>query len=194
MRPAATAYRFGPYELRVHSRELRKDGRRLKVRPQPFQVLRLLIERAPAVVTREELRESLWSPDTFVDFEHGLNTSIKELRGILGDSATEPTYIETVPKLGYRMVAAVEVEPAAAPVGPFDGSPGATGSIDDALECGGAAAAFVLEVMVRAVVRRSGGVGVDDRRRVGSIGTLAQSDARSGQTRRRTDRHGGAAV
>jgi TolB-like protein/DNA-binding winged helix-turn-helix (wHTH) protein/Tfp pilus assembly protein PilF len=130
MRPAATAYRFGPYELRVHSRELRKDGRRLKVRPQPFQVLRLLIERAPAVVTREELRESLWSPDTFVDFEHGLNTSIKELRGILGDSATEPTYIETVPKLGYRMVAAVEVEPAAAPVGPFDGSPVSVNSAD----------------------------------------------------------------
>jgi DNA-binding winged helix-turn-helix (wHTH) protein len=113
MPPVATKYRFGPYELHVQGRELRKHGRKLKVRPQPFQVLQLLVERAPAVVTREELRERLWSPDTFVDFEHGLNTSIKELRGALSDSAAEPTYIETVPRLGYRMVAPVEAETAA---------------------------------------------------------------------------------
>jgi len=110
MAPAAAAYRFGPYEVRVHSRELRKDGRRLRVRPQPFQLLLALVERAPTVVSREELRESLWSPDTFVDFEHGLNTSIKELRGVLNDSAAEPKYIETIPRLGYRMVSPVEVE------------------------------------------------------------------------------------
>jgi TolB-like protein/DNA-binding winged helix-turn-helix (wHTH) protein/Tfp pilus assembly protein PilF len=107
-------YRFGCYEVRIRTRELYKHGVKLKLRPQPFQVLQLLAERAPDVVTREELRGELWSSDTFVDFEHGLNTSIKELRGVLNDSATEPRYIQTLPRLGYRMLAAVEVEAAAA--------------------------------------------------------------------------------
>lgn len=109
-------YRFGPYELHVHSRELRKHGHRLRLRPQPFRVLQLLVERAPAVVTRDELRDRLWSPDTFVDFEHGLNTSIKELRGVLSDSAAEPKYIETIPRVGYRMVVSVEAGQSAATV------------------------------------------------------------------------------
>ena len=104
-----TIFRFGPYELRPRSRELYKQGIRLKLRPQPFQVLKLLVERAGDVVTREELRESLWSEETFVDFEHGLNTSIKELRGVLSDSASEPRYIETLPKLGYRIIVPVDV-------------------------------------------------------------------------------------
>ena len=112
MSAAPGAYRFGPYELRVHGRELRKHGHRLKLRPQPFLVLQLLLERAPEIVTREELRQKLWSPDTFVDFEHGLNTSIKELRGALNDSAADPKYIETVPRLGYRMAAVVEADAA----------------------------------------------------------------------------------
>lgn len=118
MSAAPAAYRFGPYELRVHSRELRKHGARLKLRPQPFRVLQLLVERAPEIVTREELRQNLWSPDTFVDFEHGLNTSVKELRGVLKDSAAEPKYIETIPRLGYRMVAPVEAEQPAATLAP----------------------------------------------------------------------------
>ena len=103
-------YRFGPFELFPRTRELLKEGRRLKVRPQPFHVLMVLLERDGDVVTREELRERVWQADTFVDFEHGLNTAIKELRAALNDSATEPRYIETIPKVGYRMI--VPVAPA----------------------------------------------------------------------------------
>jgi len=108
----APIYRFGLFELRTRTRELYKAGIKLKLRPQPFQVLNVLLEHAGDVVTREELRELLWSAETFVDFEHGLNTSIKELRGVLSDSASEHRYIETLPKLGYRMIVPIEmVEP-----------------------------------------------------------------------------------
>lgn len=103
-------YRFGPYEVSVRSREVHKHGTKIRLRPQAFQVLLLLLERAGDVVTREELRNGVWSADTFVDFEHGLNTAIKELRGQLSDSATEPRYIETLPKLGYRLIYPVETE------------------------------------------------------------------------------------
>ncbi len=101
-------YRFGPFDLFPSTRELLKQGSRLKVRPQPYQVLVVLLEHGGDVVTREELRERVWRADTFVDFEHGLNTAIKELRAVLSDSATEPRYIETIPKVGYRMIAPVE--------------------------------------------------------------------------------------
>jgi len=100
-------YRFGPFEMRARTRELYKNGIRLKVRPQPFQVLLALLARSGDIVSREELRRLLWSAETFVDFEHGLNTAIKELRGLLNDSAGEPRYIETLPKLGYRVVVPV---------------------------------------------------------------------------------------
>src|SRR5260370_13205000 len=103
-----SVYRFGPFELRTRTRELYKHGIRLRLRPQPFQILHALVERSGDVVTREELRRLLWPAETFVDFEHGLNTSIKELRGLLSDSASEPRYIETLPKLGYRMLVPVE--------------------------------------------------------------------------------------
>jgi eukaryotic-like serine/threonine-protein kinase len=102
------APRFGPYELRLNSRELYKFGTKVKLRPQPFQVLALLLDRPGDVVTREQLRQQLWPSDTFVDFEHSLNTAIKELRGVLNDSATESRFIETLPKLGYRFVFPVE--------------------------------------------------------------------------------------
>src|SRR6266852_6142312 len=105
-----TIYRFGPYQLRSRTRELYKQGIKLKLRPQPFQVLTILVERAGDVVTREELRDLLWSKETFVDFEHGLNTAIKELRGVLNDSASEPRYIQTLPKLGYRIIVPVTVD------------------------------------------------------------------------------------
>jgi TolB-like protein/DNA-binding winged helix-turn-helix (wHTH) protein/Flp pilus assembly protein TadD len=108
MRPSI--YRFGVYELRLRTRELYKGGTKLKLRPQPFQILAILVERSGDVVTREELRQLLWSSETFVDFEHGLNTSIKELRGVLSDSASEPRYVETLPKLGYRMVLPVKAD------------------------------------------------------------------------------------
>ena len=100
-------YRFGPFELRARTRELYKNGVRLKVRPQPLQILLALLARSGDIVTREELRRLLWSAETFVDFEHGLNTAIKELRGLLNDSAGEPRYIETLPKLGYRVIVPV---------------------------------------------------------------------------------------
>ena len=108
-------YRFGPYELRPQSRELYKQGTKLKLRPQPFQVLTILVEQAGHVVTRAELRNMLWSRETFVDFEHGLNTAIKELRGVLKDSPSEPQYVETLPRLGYRFIAGVESMEVAAP-------------------------------------------------------------------------------
>jgi TolB-like protein/DNA-binding winged helix-turn-helix (wHTH) protein/Tfp pilus assembly protein PilF len=115
MVPDTKMYRFGPYKLNPRTRELYKHGIRLKLRPQPFHVLQALVQRAGDVVSREELRHMLWTADTYVDFEHGLNTSIKELRGVLGDSASEPRFIETLPKLGYRMIAPVEAEEPAAP-------------------------------------------------------------------------------
>ena len=105
------ATRFGPYELRLSSRELYKFGTKVKLRPQPFQVLSLLLDHPGDVVTREQLRQQLWPSDTFVDFEHSLNTAIKELRGVLNDSATESRFIQTLPKLGYRFVFPIEVSP-----------------------------------------------------------------------------------
>ena len=105
----AHVFRFGPYESRPRSRELYKHGLKLKVRPQPLQVLNLLLNRAGDVVSREVLREELWSAETFVDFEHSLNTAVKEIRATLGDSPLTPRYIETLPRLGYRFIAPVEV-------------------------------------------------------------------------------------
>lgn len=105
-----TIYRFGPFELRSRTRELFKHGTKLKLRAQPFQVLKVLLERRGDVLTREELGQLLWPKETFVDFEHGLNTAISELRGVLNDTASDPRYIETLPKLGYRIKVPVEVE------------------------------------------------------------------------------------
>ena len=100
-------YRFGSFELRARTREVYKNGIRLKVRPQPFRVLLALVSRSGDIVTRDELQRLLWPVETFVDFEHGLNTAIKELRGLLNDSANEARYIETLPKLGYRVIVPV---------------------------------------------------------------------------------------
>jgi TolB-like protein/DNA-binding winged helix-turn-helix (wHTH) protein/Flp pilus assembly protein TadD len=103
-------YLFGPFELRTRTRELYKHGVKLKLRPQAYQVLALLLEHSGECVTREELQKRVWPSDTFVDFENGVNTAIKQLRASLSDSAAEPRYIETLPKLGYRMIVAVEFE------------------------------------------------------------------------------------
>jgi DNA-binding winged helix-turn-helix (wHTH) protein len=102
-------YRFGPYELRTRARELYKHDTKLKLRPQAFQVLKSLVEWDGDAVTRDELRILLWHKGTFVDFEHGLNAAISELRGVLNDPASEPRYIETLPKVGYRIKVPVEV-------------------------------------------------------------------------------------
>ena len=100
-------YRFGEFEVDTRARELSKNGTNLKLRGQPYLILEVLLGRAGEVVTREEIQEKLWPADTFVDFEHGLNTSVKKLRQVLCDSAEEPRYIETVPRLGYRFIAPV---------------------------------------------------------------------------------------
>lgn len=103
-------YRFGPFRLSTRTHELYKQGTKLRLRRQPCQILLALVERPNDVVTREELRARLWQTDTFVDFENGLNTAIKELRGVLSDSVNEPRYIETLPTLGYRIIVPVECE------------------------------------------------------------------------------------
>ncbi len=96
--------RFGPYELDVHSGELWKNGTRLKLQPQPIQILAALLECPGELVTREELQHRLWPNDTFVDFEQGLNTAVKKLRVALCDEAETPKFIETLPKRGYRFI------------------------------------------------------------------------------------------
>jgi TolB-like protein/DNA-binding winged helix-turn-helix (wHTH) protein/Tfp pilus assembly protein PilF len=115
MEKSLPIFRFGSFEAKTCAQELSKNGTKIKLRGQPFLILEVLLERAGEVVSREEIRQKLWPADTFVDFEHGLNTSIKKLRQVLCDSATEPRYIETLPRLGYRFIAPVEtvVEPSA---------------------------------------------------------------------------------
>jgi cholera toxin transcriptional activator len=100
--------RFGVFELDLAAGELRKNGAKLRLQEQPFQVLALLLERAGDVVTREELRLKLWPADTFVDFDHSLNTAVNKLRETLGDSASNPRYIETMARRGYRFIAPVQ--------------------------------------------------------------------------------------
>jgi|SRR5271165_1078272 len=100
--------RFGVFELDLSAGELRKNGVRLRLQGQPFQVLALLLERAGGVVTREELRQSLWPSDTFVDFDHSLNTAINKVREALGDSASSPRYVETLARRGYRFIGQVQ--------------------------------------------------------------------------------------
>jgi len=101
--------RFGTYEADVRSGELRKHGIRLRLQEQPFQVLCMLLERPGELVTREELRQRLWPADTFVDFDHGLNTAMNKLRDVLGDSAANPKFVETLAKRGYRFVGPLPV-------------------------------------------------------------------------------------
>jgi DNA-binding winged helix-turn-helix (wHTH) protein len=108
-------YRFGPFELDPRSAELRRNGVKLKIQEQPYHVLLQLLEHAGEIVSREELRTSIWPADTFVDFETGLNTVIKRLRETLGDSAGTPTFIETIPRRGYRFVAPVATQPRGSP-------------------------------------------------------------------------------
>jgi TolB-like protein/DNA-binding winged helix-turn-helix (wHTH) protein len=106
--PRSPSLCFGPFELDATTGELRKAGILIKLQPQPFRVLLLLAEHAGAVVTREEIQRCLWSESTFVDFEHGINFSINQIRGALADDAEKPRYIETLPRRGYRFIANVE--------------------------------------------------------------------------------------
>ena len=114
--------RFGAFEVDLRAGELRKDGARLKLTGQPFQVLTILLEQPGEVVTREELQKRLW-PDTFVDADHNLNTAINKIREVLADSAESPRFVETLPRRGYRFIATVDGESNGrrpAPIAPAD--------------------------------------------------------------------------
>jgi DNA-binding winged helix-turn-helix (wHTH) protein len=100
--------RFGLFEVDLQAGELRRQGYKVKLQDQPFQILVLLLDRPGEVVTREELQKKLWPADTFVDFERGLNRAVNKLREALSDDADSPRFIETLPRRGYRFVAPVE--------------------------------------------------------------------------------------
>jgi TolB-like protein/DNA-binding winged helix-turn-helix (wHTH) protein/Flp pilus assembly protein TadD len=113
----AQVLRFGPFEVNFTTGEVRKQGIRLKVQDQPFQVLKMLLARPGGLVTREEIRRSLWPSGTFVDFDNGLNASVNRLREALGDSAESPKFIETLPRRGYRFIGVLDsASPAAGEV------------------------------------------------------------------------------
>jgi Tol biopolymer transport system component/DNA-binding winged helix-turn-helix (wHTH) protein len=113
---SSVVVRFDVFEVDLRACELRKEGRLVKLQEQPFRVLSLLLGRSGEVVTRNELRESLWPADTFVDFDHGLNSAVARLREALRDSADKPRFIETVAKRGYRFISQVDVPLPAIPV------------------------------------------------------------------------------
>jgi TolB-like protein/DNA-binding winged helix-turn-helix (wHTH) protein/tetratricopeptide (TPR) repeat protein len=106
---------FGPFELDLQAGELRKNGVRIRLQEQPFRLLSILMERPGQVVTLEEFRRLLWPADTFVDFDHSLNKAINKLREALGDSADHPSFIETLPKRGYRLIFSQAREAVVAP-------------------------------------------------------------------------------
>ena len=108
---ASRRLRFDDFELDVRARELRRNGARLRLRGQPLHVLEILLDRAGDVVTREELQSRIWPADTFVDFDHSLHNAIARIREVLGDSAENPRYIETLPRRGYRYIGPVEDAP-----------------------------------------------------------------------------------
>ena len=117
---AARRYRFGGFEADAATGELRRQGVRVRIHAQPFQVLMMLVERPGEVVTREEISRELWPDGTFVDYEHGVNSAVNRVREALGDKANSPRFVETLARKGYRFVAPVEriAEPVVAEVSP----------------------------------------------------------------------------
>jgi cholera toxin transcriptional activator len=105
---AAKRYRFGAFEADAGTGELRRQGVRVRIHAQPFQVLLMLVERQGEVVTREEISRELWPEGTFVDYEHGVNSAVNRVREALGDKASSPRFVETLARRGYRFVAPVE--------------------------------------------------------------------------------------
>src|SRR5215475_1234392 len=110
--------RFSIFELDLNAGELRRNGAKVKIQEQPFQILATLLERPGEIVTREELSSKLWPADTFVDFDHGLNAAVRRLRETLGDSAEIPRFVETVARRGYRFIGTPEIPAATASVQP----------------------------------------------------------------------------
>jgi DNA-binding winged helix-turn-helix (wHTH) protein len=118
-RPARSAnvVRFDVFEVDLRAEELYKAGRKIKLQVQPFHVLLILLERPGEVVTREEMQKRLWPADTFVDFDHSLNTAIKKLRQALCDDKKKPRFVETLPKRGYRFLVGVKRPASSSAVG-----------------------------------------------------------------------------
>ncbi len=110
---AQTIYRFEEFELNTSMHALLKQGRRLGLQEQPYQVLLALLERPGQVVTRETLRLRLWGNNTFVDFDQSLNSAVRRLRVALGDNSRQPVYVETIPRIGFRLLQPVLREGAA---------------------------------------------------------------------------------
>lgn len=105
---SARVLRFGVFQADLQTGELHKHGVKVPLQGQPFQVCAILLSRAGELVSREELRQKVWPEDTFVDFDQALNTSITKIRAALGDDADNPRFVETLPRRGYRFIAAVE--------------------------------------------------------------------------------------
>lgn len=105
--PKTTVLYFGAFELDLEAGKLLKNGRMVRLQPQPFRLLCLLVSQPGRLVTREEIQSSLWKDDTFVDFEQGVNFAVKQVREALGDRAESSVYVQTVPRRGYRFVAPV---------------------------------------------------------------------------------------
>ena len=127
----SSVYRFGPYQANAADLELRKRGIRIRLQPKPFQVLKILLERAGQTVRREELKNLLWAPDIFVDFDHGLNTAVNKIREALSDSSEEPRYIETLAN-GYKFIGDISEQPGRpfVPTAPVAASPLATSTLE----------------------------------------------------------------
>src|SRR5271166_5673301 len=106
--PSDGTARFAGFELDLRTGELRKNGRRVRLQAQPLRALRVLLEHPGELVTREQLRREVWPQDTFVDFDHGLNKAVAKLRDAVDESDASPSIIETLPRLGYRFIPAVE--------------------------------------------------------------------------------------
>jgi DNA-binding winged helix-turn-helix (wHTH) protein len=126
-RVGAPLRRFGSFELDLDAERLLKNGRTIRIQPQPFRLLCLLTNHPGTLVTREQIQAALWAGDTFVDFDQGVNFAIKQVREALGDRAEDSLYVQTVPKRGYRFLAPVET-------GPEPAEPVVAGSIDPYLQ------------------------------------------------------------
>jgi DNA-binding winged helix-turn-helix (wHTH) protein len=133
--------RFGVFEVDLRAGEVRKQGLKVRLQEQPFQVLAMLLEHPGEVVTREELQKRLWPADTFVDFDHGVNTAINKIREALGDSADNPRFVETLHRRGYRFIYPVEsLTPSPSPreaVSELESEEGAGGNQSVAERCAG---------------------------------------------------------
>jgi DNA-binding winged helix-turn-helix (wHTH) protein len=126
--PKTRVTQFGVFEVDLQAGELRKSGLRIKLQDQPLQILTLLLEHPGEVVSREQLRQRLWPADTFVDFDHSLNSAVKKLRQALGDDSDNPRFIETLPRRGYRFIVPVKQDALPSDQLPIEKPPASVGT------------------------------------------------------------------